>query len=153
MSEGRSNESGNLPRTIRVLVVEDNDDGRALLELALTGGGFECRAACNGCEAMELLLEVAPDVIVSDISMPELDGHSFLRRVRGLPGPAARVPAIALTALGTKRDRELAFESGFDLHLMKPTAIADLKAAITGLVSTERRRVGADSDDDRRLAG
>lgn len=153
MSACSNNDSGPLPRTVRVLVVEDNDDGRALLELALNGSGFECRAACNGREAMELLLETAPDVIVSDISMPEEDGLSFLRRVRELAGPVARTPAIALTALGTKRDRDLAFESGFDLHLTKPTAIGDLKAALVGLVSTERRRVGPGREDDERLAG
>ena len=81
-----------------------------------------------------------PDVLVSDIGMPDEDGYSLIRRVRQMPADATRkLPAIALTAYARQQDAEAAIGAGFDCHLPKPVAPAELIKAIKRVVA---RRVG-----------
>lgn len=122
---------------VRVLVVDDDADTRDLLAEALSASGASVLPAGSADEAVELLRQRGVDVLVSDIAMPEVDGYALMRRVRALPEPAGRVPAIALTALARPHDREEAIHAGFQAHVSKPVQIEALEEA---LVSLTRRQ-------------
>lgn len=121
--------------TIRVLVVDDDDDARDLLRTLLEGHGATVLGAASVAEALEVLANGPHpiDVLVSDIAMPEQDGYALVRRVReGEQAGAlrARLPAIAVTAYAGASDRARALEAGFDLHFAKPVDLDALSTAI-----------------------
>ena len=114
---------------VHVLIVEDDADSRNVLALLLQRLGALVEAVASAKDAYERLSMRRPDVLVSDIGMPDEDGYSLIRRVRELCGDH-RVPAIALTAYARKQDAEAALGAGYDQHLPKPVAPADLIKAI-----------------------
>ena len=114
---------------LHVLIVEDDADSRNVLALLLQRLGALVEAVSSAQEAYDRLTKRRPDVLVSDIGMPDEDGYSLIRRVRALCGDH-RVPAIALTAYARKQDAEAAIGAGYDQHLPKPVAPADLIKAI-----------------------
>ena len=93
-------------------------------------------SARDACEQLEHGL--VPDIIVSDIGMPEVDGYDFMQRVRWMDGPVAAVPAAALTALARVEDRKRALMAGYQTHLAKPVDPAELVAMVASLT----RRTG-----------
>ncbi|MCC7243767.1 MAG: PAS domain-containing protein [Acidobacteria bacterium] len=124
---------------LRVLIVEDEADARELMHWFLADAGADPIVASSVNEALAALHDgLVPDVIVSDIGMPDRDGYDFMARVRRLPGPAAAVPAAALTAMARGEDRERAFAAGFQSHLPKPVDRDDL----VGLVARLAGRTG-----------
>ena len=114
---------------MHILIVEDDADSRNVLALLLQRLGALVEAVASAKEAFERLSHRRPDVLVSDIGMPDEDGYSLIRRVRQMPGNH-KVPAIALTAYARKQDAEAAIGAGYDQHLPKPVAPADLIKAI-----------------------
>jgi len=114
---------------VHILIVEDDPDSRNVLTLLLQRLGALVEAVASAKEAFDRLSHRRPDVLVSDIGMPDEDGYSLIRRVRALPGNH-KVPAIALTAYARKQDAEAAISAGYDQHLPKPVAPADLVKAI-----------------------
>lgn len=80
-----------------------------------------------------MLEKQAPDVLVSDVGMPNLDGYELIRRVRSLPAPTQRVPALALTAYARAEDRRRALAEGFQMHLSKPVDPSELAMAVASL--------------------
>ena len=112
------------PASRRVLVVEDNPDGRAMLRLLLELCGHQVEAAADGREGVEKALAWAPEVAVVDIGLPGLDGYEVARRLRAALG--GRVVLIALTAYGGPEDRLRSYLSGFDHHLTKPADVGEL---------------------------
>jgi CheY-like chemotaxis protein len=120
---------------MQILVVEDEDDTRELIMDVLQRYGAEVRPANSAAAACELLEEWRPDVLVSDIAMPDEDGYSFIRRVRTLPPErGGDMPAIALTALAGAADRRTALGSGFQEHLAKPIDPTTLVITIAALM-------------------
>jgi PAS domain S-box-containing protein len=105
---------------VRVLVVDDEEDAREMLTASLEGYGAVVQAAASTDEALRALEQFSPHVLVSDIGMPEEDGKVLLRRIRALPEPLSRLPAIAVTAFARAEDAVLAREAGFDEYLVKP---------------------------------
>ncbi|UQA57758.1 GAF domain-containing hybrid sensor histidine kinase/response regulator [Polyangium aurulentum] len=105
---------------VRVLVVDDEEDAREMLTASLEGYGAVVQAAASTDEALRALAQFSPHVLVSDIGMPEEDGKVLLRRIRALPEPLSRLPAIAVTAFARAEDAVLAREAGFDEYLVKP---------------------------------
>jgi PAS domain S-box-containing protein len=106
---------------VRVLVVDDQADERELFTTILGGFGAETKAAGSAAEGLELVREWKPDVLVSDIAMPEEDGYTLLRKVRALGRDGAGdVPAVAVTAHARAEDRERAFAAGFQTYVAKP---------------------------------
>ena len=97
--------------------------------MLLRSVGALVEAASSAQEAFERVSQRRPDVMVSDIGMPDEDGYSLIRRIRQL-GEGHTLPAIALTAYARKQDAEEAIASGYDRHLPKPVAPADLIRAI-----------------------
>jgi PAS domain S-box-containing protein len=117
-----------------VLIVDDEPDGRALLDRLLKEAGAEVHAAEGALEAIGILQREPVDVILSDIGMPGLDGYEFMRRVRALEDPQIRgLPAIAVTAYARDDDRQRSLSAGFQQHVAKPYSFPELATAIAGL--------------------
>jgi signal transduction histidine kinase len=114
---------------VHVLIVEDDTDSRNVLAVLLQRLGALVEAVASAKEAYERVMHRRPDVLVSDIGMPDEDGYSLIRRVR-LLGGERKLPAIALTAYARRQDADAALASGYDRHLAKPVAPADLIRAI-----------------------
>ena len=106
---------------LRVLVVDDEEDARSLVRRLLTDQGATVGCAPSAEEAIGVLESTRPDVLVSDIGMPIVDGYMMIRRIRSLPAERGwKKPAIALTAYARKEDAERAFAAGFQAHVSKP---------------------------------
>lgn len=119
---------------VKVLVVDDEADARALVKRLLEDRGAVVRTAGTVAEAMRLLDEAGPDVLVSDIGMPGEDGYAFIQRVRALgAGHGGSVPAVALTAYARAEDRMKAILAGFQMHVAKPVEPAELLTMVASL--------------------
>jgi CheY-like chemotaxis protein len=103
----------------RVLVVEDNDDNRNLVNYLLTQAGFEVLEARDGREGLDAARRETPDAILMDLSLPEIDGWSAAEQLKGNPQTSA-IPLIALTAHTLPGDRKHAIEVGYDEYITKP---------------------------------
>jgi CheY-like chemotaxis protein len=120
---------------LRVLLVEDDEDSRKLLETMLKRYGAEVTSCPNAKLALACFEESPPDILISDIAMPEQDGYELLRKIRALPPDrGGDVSAIALTGYATRRDRERALAGGYQLHLAKPVEQSELVSSIASLV-------------------
>jgi PAS domain S-box-containing protein len=112
---------------IKVLVVDDDQDARALLTTALTDVGADVTAADSAEQGFESYLRVAPRVVVSDIAMPDEDGYSLAERIRAhQAGGRGATPLIALSAFTRNRDKERARRAGFSAYLTKPVSASKL---------------------------
>jgi PAS domain S-box-containing protein len=108
-----------VPRPVRVMVVDDNQDAAETLAMALELFACEVVVAHTGAQALELVGVADPALALLDIGLPDMNGYELARRLRQLPGGAART-LIATTGWGQQKDRERAFDAGFDHHLTKP---------------------------------
>jgi signal transduction histidine kinase/CheY-like chemotaxis protein len=123
---------------LRVLVVEDDADARLWLKESLESLGAIVLIATSVQEAVETFDREAPNVLVSDIRLPDGDGYALLRRVRVAEAPRGRhTPAIALTAYPRVEDRARALEAGFAMHVPKPVAPDDLASVIASVARRE----------------
>ena len=119
---------------VKVLIVDDEPDARALLKRLLEDKGAVVVVCTSAQEAMASLKAERPDVLVSDIGMPGEDGYSFIRRVRSQPrDDGGATPALALTAYARADDRVTAIVAGFQHHLSKPVEPAELVAIVASL--------------------
>ena len=119
---------------LHVLVVDDEPDALDLLRVVFEGCGARVTAASSAAEALRYLREGRPDVLVSDIGMPDEDGYELIRKVRALrPEEGGTTPAVALTAYARDEDRREAVSAGFQIHLAKPAATEDLAEAVASL--------------------
>ena len=117
----------------RVIVVEDSLDTLDMIQLWLTSFGCEVQVAARSSDALKLAVDQPPDLIISDIGLPEVDGYELIRKLRQTPG-LERIPAVALTGYAHESDRELALAAGYDAHLSKPTEMHRLLQVIKKLV-------------------
>jgi CheY-like chemotaxis protein len=119
---------------LRLLVVDDEADAREVVTEVLRACGAEVTSAASAAEALDLFGRVRPDVIVSDIGMPETDGYTLLRRIRALPAErGGRTPAVALTAYTRPEDVHRAFAAGYQMHAAKPVEPAGLATMVANL--------------------
>ncbi len=112
----------------RLLIVEDDADGREALRTLLKMWGHQVEVACDGAEGVKKAQAMRPEVALVDIGLPELDGYEVARRVRAGLGKA--VFLVALTGYGQPHDSRLAFEAGFDAHLVKPAEPEEIRRLI-----------------------
>jgi CheY-like chemotaxis protein len=120
---------------VDVLVVDDDRDARELMARILTDCHASVRCAASAREAFVQLQAAPPDILISDLGMPEVDGFELLDWVRALPRDhGGKVPAIALTAFARSEDRLRALEAGFSAHISKPVEPAELIAAVAGII-------------------
>jgi CheY-like chemotaxis protein len=121
-------------RGIRVLVVDDDDDARDLVVSILEKCDAIALSASSAEQALSIIVQERPDVLVSDIGMPGMDGYDLVRAVRALPDERAqRVPAVAVTAYARTEDQRRALAEGFQLHLAKPIEPAAFASAVARL--------------------
>ena len=118
---------------IKVLVVDDEPDARQLIRRVLIECGAEVAVAGSVDEAMSLIESSRPDIMVSDVGMPDQDGYDLIRRVRARLA-AKTLPAVALTAFARSEDRRRALLAGFQTHVSKPVDPAELVAVVASLV-------------------
>ncbi len=126
---------------VRVLIVEDDADSRNVLALLLERLGALVEAVPSAKDAYDRLNQRCPDVLVSDIGMPDEDGYAMIRRVRQICGDQ-HLPAIALTAYARQQDAEAALDAGYDQHLAKPVAPGELIRAIRALTGVKEQGSG-----------
>ncbi len=107
---------------IRILIVEDNEDNQDLMRFLLERAGYEVKTVENAREGIESARNDAPDIILMDLSLPELDGWSAARQIKADPA-LAKIPLIAVTAHTLAGDRRKALEAGFDTYISKPINI------------------------------
>jgi CheY-like chemotaxis protein len=116
---------------LRVLVVDDEADMRELVGFVLEQHGAEVNAVPSALEALTALDQFHPDVLISDIGMPRMDGYMLMRQVRARsPEQGGRIPAIALTAYAGEFDQQQALSAGFQRHIAKPVEPDELVKAI-----------------------
>ncbi|HTH03326.1 MAG TPA: hybrid sensor histidine kinase/response regulator [Vicinamibacterales bacterium] len=120
-------------KNVRVLLVEDDDDTRELVRMTLEEAGASVEAVASAEEARREMMEEAPDILISDIRMPEENGYSLIQSLRAA---GVSTPAIALTALARREDADAAQAAGFQLHIAKPIDVAGLVDAVARLVHT-----------------
>jgi signal transduction histidine kinase/DNA-binding response OmpR family regulator len=119
---------------LRVLVVDDEVDTRDLIAEVLARGGAEVQTAATASEALGVLERWIPDVLVSDIGMPDEDGYALIKKVRGLDAKQPGwIPALALTAYAGVEDRMRALSAGFQMHMSKPLDPGELLAVVASL--------------------
>jgi signal transduction histidine kinase/ActR/RegA family two-component response regulator len=129
-------------RGLRVLVVDDNDDARDLMTVALSMQGATVTAATSAADAREAVRRERPDVLISDVGMPGEDGYSLMEWIRATP-PLSRIPAIALTGYAGLDAQGRANHAGFNAHLTKPVDLDALAAEVAKLAAGGR----ADAND------
>jgi PAS domain S-box-containing protein len=125
---------------VRVLAIDDEEDALGLLRVVLEAAGAEVVTASSATDALRRIAEIKPDVLVTDIGMPQMDGFEFITRIRSSPDAAMReIPAAALTAFARSEDRTKALDSGFEMHLAKPVDPAELVSSVATLVRRRRQ--------------
>jgi signal transduction histidine kinase/ActR/RegA family two-component response regulator len=129
---------------VKVLVVDDATDSRELVRMVLAGASAEVVTAASADEALALLDTTRPDVIVSDIGMPDRDGYQLMRAVRRLPAErGGKTPAVAMTAFARSEDRMRAMLAGFQVHVAKPIEPYELIVIVASLVGRMQPSDGA----------
>ena len=124
----------------RVLAVDDDESAQELVATMLLMYGVSVRTAGRVAEAIEILSEWRPDVLLTDIAMPGEDGYALMRRVRAMPPPVGTIPAVALTAYTDSQSVQNAFAAGFDAHLGKPLEPHVLADALSKVLRMRRAR-------------
>jgi two-component system OmpR family response regulator len=128
----------------RLLLVDDEDNLRSMLDAALRHSGFEVHPVANGRDAIEAVAEVAPDLIVLDVMLPDLDGFDVCKRLRQ---GGDRTPVLFLTARDATEDKVRGLTLGGDDYLVKPFSLEELVARITAVL----RRGGVDPSGSQLL--
>jgi len=121
------------PDERKILLVEDNEMNRDMLKRRLERRGFRVAVALDGRQGLEMAASEAPDLILMDMSLPEIDGWEAARRLKADP-LCSRIPLIALTAHAMSGDREKALEAGCDDYDTKPVDLQRLLEKIHSLL-------------------
>ena len=119
--------NNNIPRDIlkdwSIVVIDDEPDSLELARYILAFYGANVHTAVNGNHGLEVVQQVKPRFVISDLSMPDMDGWEFLSQLRASGSDVAQTPVIALTAHAMRGDRERAIQAGFHNYLTKPLTI------------------------------
>ncbi|HEX5888929.1 MAG TPA: PAS domain S-box protein [Pyrinomonadaceae bacterium] len=120
---------------VHVMLVEDDDDSRKLLGTMLKRYGARVTPTKSAAEALSVFSSDVPDILISDIGMPDQDGYEFIQKLRALPvEKGGQTPAIALTGYASRKDRERALAAGYHQHIAKPIEQSEMITAIAALV-------------------
>ncbi|WNZ27146.1 PAS domain S-box protein [Leptolyngbya sp. NK1-12] len=119
---------------VRVLVVDDEADARELVAFLLERVGAVVTSVASAMEALQLIPQLQPDILLSDIGMPEMNGYSLLQELRSQAGNNRQIPAIALTAYAGEINQQQALKAGFQRHLAKPVEPDELVQAIVAVL-------------------
>lgn len=130
---------GNDLLNARVLIVDDDRDTLEVMRVILDAHGAQTAVAATASEALALLSAMRPEVVLSDISLPDHDGYEFVRRIRALPAEqGGDTPAVAVSAHVYAAHRERAFDAGFQAFLAKPLNPETLVTCVKSMVERSR---------------
>jgi len=134
----------NVLHGLRILVVDDEPDSRELVATILKRWGGQVRCSQSAADALVAFKEWDPDLLISDLAMPEEDGFTLLRKLRKLRSKRAKqIPAVALSAYASDEDRSIALAQGFQMHLPKPIEPHNLVSSIAAALGREAVANGA----------
>jgi CheY-like chemotaxis protein/anti-sigma regulatory factor (Ser/Thr protein kinase) len=120
---------------LKIIVVDDEPDSRDCVAFVLEQAGAEIVALSSASEVLQSILQIQPDVLISDIGMPEMDGYMLIQAIRSqLPAPASQVCAISLTAYAGEANERQVINAGFQKHLAKPIHLGELVETVSRLV-------------------
>jgi PAS domain S-box-containing protein len=123
---------------VHVLVVDDDEDTLEMMTTALTSRKAKVTAVCSAGEAINVIKNHRPDVLVSDIAMPGEDGYGLIAKVRSMDTDSATaIPAVAITAYAKDEDRQRALDSGFQIYLAKPVELSELISVVARAAKRE----------------
>lgn len=131
-----------------ILVVENDEQSRRLIEQILAFSEYACLSAANGLEALEMLDQAHIDLALMDLSMPALDGYQAVERLRARPEYAS-IPVVAVSGYTEEAQRDQALEAGFTEYLSKPFRPKELLQLIDRLLSDTAQRAGGAMSDGR----
>jgi signal transduction histidine kinase/CheY-like chemotaxis protein len=135
-----------------VLIVDDEHDARELLRAMLADTGAHLSEADSAGDALRLIRDDPPDIVLADIAMPDQDGYALMRAVRALPdGAGDSVRAIAVSAYARREDRQRAREAGFNEHLGKPVQLDELFETIERVWTHSARPLLAETEPDAKI--
>jgi CheY-like chemotaxis protein len=133
-SEVAASESGGDLEGLRVLLIDDEKDTLEMLSAMLRLSGAQVVPQTNVTDALESIKDWIPQIIISDIGMPEMDGYFFIEKLRNLPPEkGGAIPVIALTAYAGVNEQQRVLASGFQMYLSKPVDSSELLGALTAL--------------------
>jgi CheY-like chemotaxis protein len=119
---------------LRILVVDDEPEAREVVSAILGEAGAEVAAAANARQAIDLVMQWKPNVLISDIGMPNEDGYELIRKLRALsPENGGQIPAVALTAFARTQDRLKVLSAGYQMHVPKPVEPTELAMVVASL--------------------
>lgn len=125
---------------LRILVVDDDRDTGEFITIMLENLGASVTAVTSAGEALEIIAKSRPDLLLSDIGMPGIDGYMLIRLIRAMPAEqGGKIPAIALTAFAGEMNQKQALAAGFHMHLAKPIDLEKLLAATTEILGLGAR--------------
>lgn len=118
---------------VQILLVDDEADTRSLITFTLEESGAIVTPAASAIEALQAIIQAQPDVLISDIGLPNIDGYTLMRQIRAMP-QGQQILAIALTAYAGEADRQQAIDAGFQRHLAKPVEPEELIRTVVSLI-------------------
>lgn len=135
---------GTIPATAHLLIVEDDPDSLEVLHAALAANGYRATLCSSAAMALEAAAATDFDLIISDIGMPEMDGHELIRKLRQDPR-LRNIPAIAVSGYAARKDAEAAIAAGFDVHLAKPVGPEELNELVAKMLQQKSEQNEIDS--------
>jgi two-component system cell cycle response regulator DivK len=124
---------------VKVLYIEDNADNMVLVQRVLKVEGYEVIEARNGHDGLAMAANILPDIIITDINLPDIDGYEITHRLK-TNSITAHIPVIAMTANVMKKDRENVMQAGCDGFISKPIDIDDLPIQIEHFLSKGKKK-------------
>lgn len=139
MSQSSCFNQPSLLHRLRVLIVDDDDDSSTLLMFTFEQSGAETAIATTAKAALELLKQFKPDILLSDINLPDQDGYTLIRQIRALPATqAGQTPAIAITGYAIPEIHDRALLEGFQQCLTKPIDLDELLSLVVSLTRQDQ---------------
>ncbi len=123
-----------VPAPLRILLIEDSKDILFLMKMELESLGYSVLTARDGESGLDIAAREHPNLIISDIKMPGIDGLEFIKRLRAVP-ELSSMPAIALTGYGSEQDVAKALAAGYNAHISKPVDPHELSELIRSLTA------------------
>ncbi|MDM9381441.1 response regulator [Chlorogloeopsis sp. ULAP01] len=119
---------------LRILVVDDDEDTRTFITFVLEENSAQVTTAASALEALKVIKQFQPHLVITDLAMPEVDGYSLLSQIRTLNPPLGNIPAIAVTAIDLQKESYFHLQCGFQGYLLKPVDPTDLVIEIVKLI-------------------
>ncbi|MFQ4142169.1 response regulator [Chlorogloeopsis sp. ULAP02] len=122
---------------LRILVVDDDEDTRTFISFVLEENSAQVATAASALEALKIMKQFQPHLLITDLAMPEVDGYSLLRQIRILNPPLGNIPAIAVTGIDLQKESDFHLQCGFQGYLLKPVDPTDLLMEIVKLIQQQ----------------